>query len=311
MTRRWLLILVFLFSGCLYAQDPFQVHGYIQGRFTDEPGTPDRLEIRRARLIISGDPISKFSYRFQVDFAKKPYLMDASVTWKFARPLAFTAGQMKIPFSAESILSDNLNPPIARSRAVLSLAPGRDTGVQGRDVGAEVFGGFHRNNGAIVEYSAGVFRGQTFIYSPQVHYNATAARVLAHPIHGLSVGADWYGSFDAPAGKVKRREDLEAQYDRGKLTLRAEQIFARDGTLERRGGYLLGAWRLSKNWETLSRADWLNTDINKANKASVAYIAGANRYLFNHAKVGFDAGAEHDEPSRWSSVMFAQVMLYF
>jgi hypothetical protein len=58
----------------------FQIHGYIQGRFTNQEGTPDRLEIRRARVIVSGDPVSKLSYTLQVDLVKVPYVMDASLT---------------------------------------------------------------------------------------------------------------------------------------------------------------------------------------------------------------------------------------
>ena len=116
------------FSPGLRAQAPFQVHGYIQGRFTNQEGTPDRLEIRRARVSLSGDPLPKLSYTFQVDVVKRPYIMDAAVTWKFSRALRVTGGQFKIPFSAESLVSDNLNVPIARARAVNGLAPGRDTG---------------------------------------------------------------------------------------------------------------------------------------------------------------------------------------
>jgi phosphate-selective porin len=121
--------LFFLSAAGLCAQDSFDVHGYIQGSFTDQEGTPDRLEIRRARLIFSGDPLSDFSYVMQADLVKVPYIMDAAVTWRFARGFRLTGGQFKIPFSAESLISDNLNIPIARARAVNGLAPGRDTGV--------------------------------------------------------------------------------------------------------------------------------------------------------------------------------------
>src|SRR3954453_22559082 len=89
-----------LISGDLFAQHAIEVHGFIQGRFTDQLGTSDRLEIRRARLILLGEPVRKFSYRFQVDVAKKPYLMDASITYRPSRQLGISAGQMKIPFSA-------------------------------------------------------------------------------------------------------------------------------------------------------------------------------------------------------------------
>ena len=288
------------------------MHGYLQGRYTDEESSPDLLEIRRARLIVTGNPLSRLSYRFQVDFVKRPYLMDASLTWKFSRALSFAAGQMKIPFSAESIVSDNLNAPVARSRAVLSLAPGRDTGVQGRDVGLQTFGSVNGSNGPIVEYAAGVFRGQTLVAAPKVHYNATAGRMLVHPLRGLSLGADWYGSFTAPARLEKRREDVEGDYDRGRLHIRAEQIWARDGTLERRGGYLLGVWRFARNWEAVTRADWLTADTHKANTTSVAYIAGANHYLWNHVKIGLDGGAQHDQgPKAWSSVFFGQILIFF
>jgi len=223
-----------------------QVHGYIQGRFTDQEGTPERLEIRRARVLVTGDPVSKLSYRFQVDLAKTPYLMDASLTYRFSKAISFTAGQMKIPFSTESLTSDDRNPPVSRSRAVLGLSPGRDTGVQGRDVGVQVSGAFGGHNGGFIEYVAGTFRGQTFINAPPVHYNANAGRLIVHPRTHYSVGADWYGSFSAPPGHVKRREDVEAEYRNNKLLARSEQIWTRDGTLERRGGYVLGAWRWSR-----------------------------------------------------------------
>ena len=124
----------------LQAQGAFQVHGYIQGRFTDQGSTHERLELRRTRLILSGAPLPKLSYSFQVDAFRKPNLMDAAVTWKFSEKLRVTGGQFKIPFSAENLIADNLNYPVARARAVTALAPGRDVGVQGRDLGFQVAG---------------------------------------------------------------------------------------------------------------------------------------------------------------------------
>lgn len=299
-------------SGCIWAQDYFHVHGYIQGRFTDQGSTVDRLEIRRARLIFSGDPLANLSYTFQVDVAKTPYIMDASLAWKFSPAFRLTAGQFKIPFSAESIISDNLNNPVARSRVVNGLAPGRDTGVQARDVGLQVAGSLGRSRSPLVDYAAGVFRGQTLVFSPNAHYQAVAGRVMVHPIPGLSVGADWYGSFSAPPRSEKRREEVEGSYEQGAFKIRAEQIWGRDGTLRRRGGYLLGVWRVSPQWEALTRADWLTTNAAKANTTSVAYIAGVNYFLLRHAKIGANAGAQHDQgPKDFSKVFLAQVMLSF
>ncbi len=304
------LALVLFFSVCLRAQGIFQVHGYIQGRFTNQEGTPDRLEIRRARLLLSGDPLSKLSYTFQIDVVKRPYLMDAALTWKFSRSLRLTGGQFKIPFSAESLISDNLNVPIARARVVNALAPGRDTGVQARDLGLQLAGTFYQRKDPLVEYAVGVFRGQTLVDAPNAHYPAAAGRVMVHLLPALMVGGDWYGSFSAPALKEKRRREAEGSYARGPINLRAEQIWARDGTLERRGGYALGAWRLSPHWEPLVRTDWLTTDIHKANTTSIAYLAGLNFYWGKHVKIGANAGAQHDQgPKGLSSLFLAQTML--
>ncbi len=316
---RWVcLVAVLSLSGCIRAQDYFHiedylhVHGYIQGRFTNQGSTVDRLEIRRARLIFTGDPFTDLSYTFQVDVAKTPYIMDASLTWKFSRVLRLTAGQFKIPFSAESLISDNLNNPIARSRVVNGISPGRDTGVQARDTGVQVAGSLGPSRSPLIDYAAGVFRGQTLVYSPDAHYHAVAGRVMLHPIRGLSAGGDWYASFSAPARSEKRREEVEGSYEQGAFKVRAEQIWGRDGTLNRRGGYLLGAWRVSPQWETILRADWYTTNAAKANTTSVAYIAGVNYFLLRHAKIGANWGAEHDQgPKDFSSVFLAQIMLSF
>jgi phosphate-selective porin OprO/OprP len=300
------------FSVCLWAQGPFQIHGYLQGRFTNQEGTLDRLEVRRARLSVSGHALPRLSYTFQVDVVKRPYLMDAALTWKFARALRVTGGQFKIPFSAESLIADNLNIPIARSRAVNALAPGRDTGVQGRDVGLELAGALGQKNGPLLEYATGVFRGQTFVNAPNVHDAAVAGRLLVHPAKGWTLGGDWYASFSAPAQAEKRREEVEGGFQHGSLQLRAEQIWARDGILNRRGGYALGAWRLSGRWEPLGRADWLTTDLHKSNTRSIAYLAGLNFCWGKHVKIGVNAGAQQDQrPKGLSSLVLVQTMFGF
>ena len=308
--KRAIVFLFFPFH--LPGQNWAQFHGYIQGRFTNQEGTPDRLEIRRARLIVSGDPISNLSYTVQVDVVKLPYLMDAAVTWKISRRLRVTGGQFKIPFSTESLVSDNVNIPIARARAVNGLVPGRDTGVQGRDMGVQVAGNWSRGNGPLAEYAAGVFRGQLLVNSPNVHYQATAGQALLHPLRGLTAGGDWYASFSAPPKSEKRRWEAEGGYEHGPLWLRAEQIWARDGSLDRRGGYALGAWRVSRRWETLTRADWLTSNVQKINATSIVYIAGLNFLGGKHVKVGVNSGAQHDQgPKGFSSVFLAQTMVGF
>ena len=305
------------FLSCLllpigvWAQDPIEVHGYIQGRFTNQEGIPDRLEIRRARLSIFGDPFSQFSYSAQVDVAKKPYLLDASITWKPTGVFKVTGGQFKMPFSTESLAADNLEIPIERARAIDTLVPGRDTGVQARDLGLQVSGILERQHRPWVEYAAGIFRGQTLFYSPSVHVRANAARFLLHPIPGLAAGVDSYQSFSAPHGSVKRRHEAEGSYKWKSLTLQMEQIWARDGKLQRRGGYALSGWRFNKQWEGMTRIEWLRTDTSRP-AAAFIYEAGANYYFGTHVKVQANLGARNDQsPPSVTGVFLAQMQLGF
>ena len=207
------LVLIVLLSISAQAQSLYQIHGYLQGRFTNQEGTSDRLELRRARLSVSGDLLPKLSYAVQSEFAKKPYLLDATLSWRFSNALRVTAGQFKVPFSAESLVADNLNRPIARSRIVNAVVPGRDTGVQGRDGGLQLSGALFGDKAPRIEYAAAVLRGQTLIYSPNSHFPAVVARVIYHPRPQWALGGEWYGSFSSPANREKQSCRLEIDLD--------------------------------------------------------------------------------------------------
>ncbi len=58
----WLRISGLLLASNL-AQSPFEVHGYIQGQFTDRETVPGRLETRRARVAFQ-PRVSKRSFPF-------------------------------------------------------------------------------------------------------------------------------------------------------------------------------------------------------------------------------------------------------
>ena len=60
---------------------------------------------------------------------------------------------------------------------------------------------------AVASIGFGVFRGQTLVDAPTVHYPATAGRVMVHVLPELAVGGDWYGSFSAPGRAEKRRKE--------------------------------------------------------------------------------------------------------
>jgi phosphate-selective porin len=289
---------------------PFHLSGYIQARFTNARDTPDRFELRRARILLSGDLNSRISYAVQGDALKLPNLLDADVEIKAGKALKFTAGQFKLPFSLSSLTSDNLEAPVERAKVVNSLAPGRDTGAQGRDSGVQLSGTL--GSSRAIDYWAGVFSGELLINSPRQHYHAVSARAVVHVWRGLQFGGDMYRSFSAPAHEEKTRQSAEVRYARGPLTVQAEYLWGRDGTIERRGGYALGVWRWSKRWEGIVRDDWYTSNVSKANTRTQTWLAGANYYLWPKVRIQANGGLRQEPASvRLSTVFLTQLQMGF
>ena len=82
-------------------------------------------------------------------------MLDAEAEFKAAQSLKLTAGQFKLSFSLSSLTPDNLEASIERAKVVSSLAPGRDTGTQGRDSGVQLSGTLGWSYS--VDYLAGLF----------------------------------------------------------------------------------------------------------------------------------------------------------
>lgn len=299
--------------GTAPSSSPFRLSGYIQGRFTHTRDTPERWEIRRARLAVTGDAATWLGYTVQVDVLKRPRLMDAALEFRASPGLRVTLGQFKLPFSYESLLADNRSIPIERARVVNSLAPGRDTGVQGRDRGLQLGGSFGSNKRTpAIEYSVGVFRGDLFVNSPKIHYRAAAGRFVVHPFRGLSLGADLYRSFADSRLPPKQRWSVEAIYQCTPFFAAAEWISGTDGALKRNGAYALGAWRFARAWEVLAQADSYTGDARRSNTTSRTYLAGVNRYLTRFVKLQANAGARSEPaPLGWSGILLAQLQLSF
>jgi phosphate-selective porin len=273
----------------------FHLSGYIQGRFTNVADTKDRFEIRRARLVFSGDLDEHLSFTIQTDVVKLPYLLDASVEVKPSRAFKIVAGQFKLPFSMESLTPDNEVAPIERAKVINSFAPGRDLGVQARDTGVELAGKI-RN----IDYAGGVFTGALIVNSPQAEYHASAFRAVAH-FGSLAIGGDLYRSFST---LEKSRQSVEAVYRRGPFTAQSEFIWGRDARIERRGGYVLGVWRWSKRWQGVARDDWYTSNIDKRNTTTDSWLIGANYYVFPKVRIQANGGLRREPSSLVLSGLF-------
>jgi hypothetical protein len=202
-----------------------------------------------------------------------------------------TGGPFKTPCRAESLIADDLDIPIARARAVLSLVPGRDTGAQAHDVGFEV-GRAWGPRGTRPWWSdvAGTFRGQTLVNPPDSHYGLPSAvwRFTRYP-DWLSAGTRMAG-FQLPLTPKTAAMNSKAATSAVRCA-RAEQIGACDARLGRARRLCASAsWRLSPRLEPLARADWLTTDIHMPHATPRSPIwPGLNFLSRTHLPIGSSA----------------------
>lgn len=96
------------------------------------------FQIRRMRVVFQGNALGpRLTYYIQLSFANldmepdlRSPLRDAYITWAPRRDLNVRAGQMKVPFSRQRVVSSSALQMVDRSIVVSELNLDRDVGVQ-------------------------------------------------------------------------------------------------------------------------------------------------------------------------------------
>src|SRR5258708_15829399 len=151
--------------GITIGSRALQISGVIQTEYQgfQQTGVNNAFSLHRARLDVKGHIDDNWNYAVYTEFAETTNLLNAYTTYKIADYLKFTAGQFKVPFSIESLISDSQLEFIDRTQVVNALA-GRQTDVignqQGRDLGIQINGSFAKvDDHYLFDYTLGVFNG--------------------------------------------------------------------------------------------------------------------------------------------------------
>lgn len=284
------------------ASGKFRLSGYTQVRyqyFTDTL-VNNGLDVRRARINIAGSPFRSFDYRIQIDFAPTVRVLDVTAAYTLNSYLKITAGQQKIPFSLENILSSSAMESINRSQVVEALVNrSRDvissTGNNnGRDIGVLLSGAVKtkaEEPRSIIEYWAGVFNG-TGINKPDNNRQVDlSGRLLVYPIKQLSIGGSYYNGsatygIDMTEPKNRDRFGAELFFNTPRLTVRAEFIQGEDSATTRHGYYgQVAGFIIPEKLQAVLKYDFYDSNPKKADDASTIYMAGLNWYFNKWAKI--------------------------
>jgi phosphate-selective porin OprO/OprP len=274
--------------------------GLLQARYQAFQGTSGNngFDVRRARLSLKGGIANNWDYELYFELAGAPILLDGIVGYKFGDYLKLSAGQLKIPFSLESITSDSQLELIDRSQIEEVLAArGKDViGNQiGRDIGAFAAGSFFRYKDAyLFDYQLGVYNGNGINKTADNNKKKDlGGRLTVHPISNLSISYDFYRGHaiygTVTATQTRNRHGVDARYIHGPLSLTAEYDKGIDGLIHREGWYAQAAYYvLPKKLQIAVKYDKYNPTQTNNLDESRWYIGAVNYYFNSWAKFAID-----------------------
>ncbi len=312
----------------ILAGKPIKISGYTQVRYRTAADINDTFDIRRARLDIKGDITERFDYRTQVEFGGNsgPFLLDATVGYKVNPYLKLTAGQFKIPFSQENLISSPKLETINRSQVVEALvARGNDVigNQNGRDIGVQASGSFLKiQDNYLFDYALGVFNGAGINRSDTNEQKDFVGRLVAHPIKDLTVGGSYYAgraTLSTTPARPERKQDRdriggEFAYVHDPISLKGEYIVGDDGATHKDGWYLqAGYFVIPKKLQGIFKFDTYDSDTKAKNNYTNVYTAGVNYYFnkWTFAQVNYELKNERRKREIPNNALIGQLTLQF
>ena len=149
-----------------------------QYQFLDRETGQDvsQFRIRRFKVYMGGYAFTNdLTYRVQVDLAKSgtPQMLDdAWINYRFMDEAQAQAGQFKVPFLREELISDGALQFVDRANVVDAFKPSYD-------IGAMMWG---RVAKGLLTYNAGIFGGAGQSQVRTSNNNALAFRLVANPL---------------------------------------------------------------------------------------------------------------------------------
>lgn len=305
-----LVLLLVLTAGALFAEDqsanqplttsvPLKLTGYTQARFglvNDDYTTlfnnsgPSSFQLYRARFGFEGEIFKGIRYKFLFEAARTPLLLDAMIEFSLVKNGYLRVGQFKVPFSQENLISAAYLDTINLSQVVNKLAPGRDDGANGRDIGALADYRYET-----VEVTAAVLNGSGINKADPDAKKDIALRATWAPLSYLTVGVSEYIGHTIPAtaaSPIFKRDrtglELAVNYDR--YMVKGEYIYAVDNIKDASGFYLMGGYYiLPKKLQAIVRYDMLDPDLNLAGNRSTIFLGGLNYFFAPKTKIQLNA----------------------
>lgn len=219
-----------------------------------------------------------------------PQLVNAFVDFHVHEQLRLRAGQFLLPFGLEGPEPIIFNPLYNRSLTVRTTNPFR----MFRDLAVQASGDF-----GMINYAAAISNGTGANIAEQIDPKDLIGRAGLVPSEGLEFGASFHIGRYQPAGSdddfQRVRIGADASYEQDPYVIRAEYIYRQDdqpdGSLTQQGGYLLGGYHLTDDWQIVSRFEALDPNTDADDSEIIAWSAAVNYYFVRQTR--FTLNYEH------------------
>jgi len=266
----------------------FKLSGYSHLLGTIQKTGADSVSVRRVRFTLAAEIVKNLKAKVQVDVGRAPSLIDAQFDYSFSEFAGLRFGQFYVPFGVESTTSTSSLDFINQALAVEKIAPGRDVGTQGRDIGAILTGKY-----SIIDYNFGLFNGPGANKAETNDTKDFAGRLGVKPFDFLSAGASYYkGKFCAMSGGPAVRRDktgFDVSLAFGDVSLKGEYLRAYDDKTDKDGWFVQAGWFvLPKTVQILAKYDAYDVNMDKADDGLRLYTAGVNWFFTDKTKIQFN-----------------------
>lgn len=282
-----------------------RISGYMQLGYEWSEGSSSFF-VKRARLNLEGDIVPKLDYRMQIEFVS-PRLVDLYLRYRPFDQLNVQAGEFKIPFSIENtdyvpLRMELIEYPMAL-RKLMGFSDLCGLTATGRDLGAQIYGGFWKRDGSsVVNYNLGVFNGEGLNVRDKNRSKDFVARLTLRPLDGLLLSGSYYWGEYGEQYLLRTRYGAGACYDRGAFVVRGEWIGGRTGELESAGWYALAGWRAARGLMPVVRYDTFRENVRENASRQTNYTAGLVwqpvKYLRCQLDYTYEDHASHNATNR-------------
>jgi hypothetical protein len=161
-TAGLVFVVLVLVGSAAYAGE-LQTGGLIQTQYVDEGGQDSQFLVKAARLKVEAAVTDRIKGKLQVDFARQPVVLDATLDVAVVDYANFSIGQFKIPFGYDFQLSRFYLETIERSLVMKKAFGNGVSSPYVRDVGAMLKGRVK-----IINYEVAVVNGAGYNYHNEV-----------------------------------------------------------------------------------------------------------------------------------------------